>query len=59
MDTFLKDLKQSARMFLQTPSFTIPAVAALALGIATNTVIFSVVNTVLFKPFAYSDPGRT
>jgi predicted permease len=58
MDVFLKDLKHSARMFLQTPSFTIAAIAALALGIATNTAIFSVVNTVLLKPYAYPDPQR-
>jgi len=58
MDAFLKDLKHSVRMFLQTPSFTITAIAALALGIATNTAIFSVVNTVLLKPFSYPDPAR-
>src|SRR5882762_8055304 len=58
MDAFLKDLKHSARMFLETPSFTIAAIAALALGIATNTAMFSVVNTDLLKPFAYSDPER-
>jgi putative ABC transport system permease protein len=58
MDAFLKDLRHSARMFLRTPSFTIAATAALALGIATNTAIFSVVNTVLLKPFAFPDPER-
>ena len=58
MDAFLKDLKHSARMFLQTPGFTVAAIAALALGIATNTAIFSVVNTVLLKPFAYPDAER-
>jgi putative ABC transport system permease protein len=58
MDAFLKDLKHSVRMFLRTPSFTIAAIAALALGIAGNAAIFSVVNTVLLKPFAYADPDR-
>jgi putative ABC transport system permease protein len=58
MDAFLNDLRHSARTFLRTPSFTIAAIAALALGIATNTAIFSVVNTVLLKPFAYPDPER-
>lgn len=58
MDAFLQDLKHSARMFLQTPSFTITAIGALALGVAANTAIFSVVNTVLLTPFAYSDPER-
>src|SRR5581483_1171971 len=58
MDDFLKDLKHSVRMFLRTPSFTLVVIAALALGIATNTAIFSVVNTVLLKPLAFPDPER-
>lgn len=58
MDAFLQDLKHSARVFLRTPSFTVAVIAALALGIATSTAIFSVVNTVLLKPFAYPDPER-
>ena len=58
MDAFLKDLKHSVRMFLQTPGFTIVVIAALALGIGTNTAIFSVVDTVLLKPGTYPDPDR-
>src|SRR5688572_3018447 len=58
MDAFLKDLKHSVRMLVHTPSFTIAAVAALALGIAVNTAMFSVINTVLLKPFPYHDPER-
>jgi len=58
MDGFLKDLKHSVRMFLQTPGFTIVVILALALGIGTNTAIFSVVNTVLLKPADFRDPER-
>ncbi len=58
MEAFLKDVKHSLRMFLNSPGFTIAAVAALALGIAANTAIFSVVNTVLLKPLTYPDPDR-
>ena len=58
METFLADIKHSIRMFLKTPGFTITAVAALALGIGTNTAIFSVVNAVLLKPLPVIDPDR-
>src|SRR5262249_41990745 len=57
-ETFLKDLKHSLQMFRKAPTFTLAAIAALALGIGTNTAIFSVVNAVLLKPVPFPDPDR-
>ncbi|MEO5898062.1 MAG: ABC transporter permease [Vicinamibacterales bacterium] len=58
MEAFLRDLKQSLRMFAQSPAFTLAAIAALTLGIGANTAIFSVVNAVLLKPVAIPDADR-
>jgi predicted permease len=52
------DFKHSLRSLFKNPGFTIAAVAALALGIGTNTAIFTVVNTVLLKPLTYPDADR-
>ena len=56
MEDSLRDLKQSLRVLLINPAFTVAAVAALALGIGANTAVFSLVNTVLLKPL--NAPGR-
>ena len=58
LDTFVRDVKHSIRMFIKSPGFTLTAVAALALGIGANTAIFSIVDAVLLKPVPVHDPDR-
>ena len=42
----------------RTPVFTVTAVLTLALAIAVNTAVFSVVDGVLLKPLPYPRPDR-
>ena len=51
----LRDIKHALRMFVQSPAFALAAVAALTLGIAVNTAIFSVVNAVLLRPLPFPE----
>jgi len=57
-DTVARDIRNAFRMFVQSPAFAFAAVAALTLGIAVNTAIFSVVNAVLLRPLPYPDAER-
>jgi hypothetical protein len=54
----IQDFRFAFRQLWKSPSFTVAAVAVLALGIGVNTVIFSLVNVMVLQPPAYQRPAR-
>src|SRR3954453_11395524 len=54
----LSDLKYAFRMLVKAPVFAVIAIVTLALGNGANSAIFSVIDTVLLRPFPFKNPDE-
>ncbi len=58
LEETISDIRFAVRTLRKAPVFTGTVVAALAFCIGANTAIFSVLDTVLFRPLPFPDQGR-
>src|ERR1700738_3204499 len=56
--TLRADVRFAIRSLLKNPGFLVVVVLCLALGIAANSTIFSVLDTLLYRPLPYPQPEK-
>jgi putative ABC transport system permease protein len=54
----VNDIRFAVRALMRSRTFTLTALATLALGISVNTAIFSVIDSVLLTPPPFDHPAR-
>src|SRR5436305_444364 len=58
VEQLTQDLRYALRTLRRAPAFAALVIATLAVGIAANATIFSVVDAVFLRPFPYAAPDR-
>jgi putative ABC transport system permease protein len=58
METLIQDLRYTVRILARAPGFTAVAVLTLALGIAANVSIFTLINGLILRPLPYPQAER-
>jgi predicted permease len=58
LETFLYDLRHGARALRRSPGFALVAALSIALGVAANATVFSVVNALLLRPIPGTHSDR-
>jgi len=56
IESLVQDLRYGLRMLGKTPGFTLIAVTILALGIGSNTAVFSLIDALLLRSLAVPEP---
>ena len=58
MNSWIQDLRYSARRLVNARGFSLTVTLMLALGIGSITAIFSLIDGILLRPLPFHDPGR-
>jgi predicted permease len=58
LETLLRDARLSLRSLRRSPSYTVPVITTLALGIGVMASIATLAYDVLFRPLPYRSPGE-
>lgn len=54
----MTDIRYAFRQLIKSPSFSLTAIVALALGIGATTAMFAVIYAFLLRPLPYANPGQ-
>ena len=57
-ETLLKDIRYALRWIARSPGFSAVAILSLGLGVGVNTAMFSLVDSLLFRPLPVSAPDQ-
>ena len=56
VETLLKDVRYALRWMRRSPGFSAVAILSLGLGVGVNTAMFSLVDSLLFRPLPVASP---
>src|SRR6187549_818518 len=57
VETLLKDVRYALRWMRRSRGFSAVAILSIGLGVGVNTAMFSLVDSLLFKPLPVADPA--
>ena len=58
VETLLQDIRHALRGMFRTPAFTFMVMAVLAVGIGATITVFSILNTLFFRPLTYPQADK-